>query len=130
MDAADALEAGQAAEDSGDLVGATAAYESLLGDPEPRVVATATLCLGRVAWKRGHLDVALARCEEARGITMRVGDTGLRARVENAMGVLHVARAESAQAKAAYGAALDLTADPAKRTIHAARRWRCTTSGC
>ena len=115
MDATDALEAGQAAEDSGDLVGAAAAYESLLTDPEPRVVATANLCLGRVAWKRGQLDVALARCEEARGITMRVGDMSLRARVENAMGVLHVARAEYAQAKAAYGVALDLTPDAATR---------------
>lgn len=115
MDAADALESGQAAEDSGDLVGAAAAFESLLGDPNPSVVATARLCLGRVAWKRGQLDVALDLCEEARSITIRVGDSNLRARVENAMGVLHVARAEYAQARAAYGVALDLTPDPATR---------------
>jgi tetratricopeptide (TPR) repeat protein len=115
MDVSDALEAGQAAEDSGDLVGAAAASESVLGQRDPRVAATAGLCLGRIAWKRGQLDIALARCEEARDLTIQLGDVDLRARVENAMGVLHVARAEYAQAKAAYGVALELTHDAATR---------------
>ena len=115
MDVTDALEAGQAAEDSGDLVGAAAAYESVISHQDPRVAATANLCLGRIAWKRGELDTALARCEAARDITIRLGDMDLRARVENAMGVLHVARAEFSQARASYGVALDLTHDPATR---------------
>lgn len=115
MDVADALEAGQAAEDSGDLVGAAAAYDSLTTHADARVVATANLCLGRICWKRGNLDDALRCCEEARAITIRIGDVDLRARVENAMGVLHVARGEYAQARAAYGVALDLTQDASTR---------------
>lgn len=115
MDAKEALDAGQRAEDSGDLVGATAAYESLVGHSDARVVATAKLNLGRVLWKGGQLDAALEKCQEARAITIRAGDSDLRARVENAMGVLHVARHEYAQAKAAYGVALELTRDAATR---------------
>lgn len=115
MDVTEALEAGQTAEDSGDLVGAAAAYSSLTSHADPRVVAKANLCLGRIAWRRGELDEALRRCEEARAITIRVSDLDLRAGVENAIGVLHVARGEYAQARAAYGVALELTHEAATR---------------
>jgi tetratricopeptide (TPR) repeat protein len=115
MDVLDALRDGQAAEDAGDLVGAAAAYGSLTGHADPRVVAESRLHLGRVAWKRTSLEEALQHCDEARGIAIRLGDQDLRAKVENAMGVLHVARAEYAQARAAYDVALDLTKDGVTR---------------
>lgn len=115
MDAKEALDAGQRAEDGGDLVGAAAVYESLLGDADQRIVASAALNLGRTHWKRGELDAALTRCQQARAIAMRISDSDLRALVENAIGVLHVAREEYSQAKAAYGVALELTTDPATR---------------
>jgi tetratricopeptide (TPR) repeat protein len=115
MDVEEALLAGQRAEDAGDLVGAGAAFASLTSHEDPRVVATAKLHLGRVAWRRNELDAALLLCEESRAVAMRLGDQDLRARVENAMGVLHVAREEYAQAKAAYVVALELTKDTRTR---------------
>lgn len=115
MDVEDALTAGHAAEDAGDLVGAAAAFASLVAHEDPRVVATAKLHLGRIAWRRNEYDGALLLCEESRAIAMRLGDQDLRARIENAMGVLHVAREEYAQAKAAYVVALDLTKDTVTR---------------
>src|SRR6185503_11058366 len=111
VDVEEALIAGQRAEDAGDLVGAAAAFASLASHEDPRVVATAKLNLGRVAWRRNDLDAALVLCEESRAIAMRVGDQDLRARTENAIGVLRVAREEFAQAKAAYVVALELTED-------------------
>lgn len=115
MDVEEALIAGQAAEDAGDLVGAAAAFSSLTSHEDPRVVATAKMHLGRVAWRRADFDAALGLCEESRSVAMRLGDQDLRARVENAMGVLHVAREEYAQAKAAYVVALELTRDNVTR---------------
>lgn len=115
MDVEEVLTAGQTAEDAGDLVGAAAAFASLTSHADPRVVATAKLHLGRVAWRQSQLDTALGLCEESRAIAIRLGDQDLRARIENAMGVLHVARAEYAQAKAAYVVALELTKDTVTR---------------
>jgi tetratricopeptide (TPR) repeat protein len=115
MDVEDATRAGLSAEADGDLVGATAAFASLIGHSDLRVVADAKLHLGRIAWKQTQVEAARAYCEDARAIAMRLGDPDLRARVENAMGVLHVARAEYAQARAAYGVALELTKDPVTR---------------
>lgn len=109
------LTAGLAAEDAGDLVGAAAAFVSLASHEDPHVVATAKLHLGRIAWRQNELDDALRLCEESRAIAMRLGDQDLRARIENAMGVLHVAREEYAQAKAAYNVALELTKETTTR---------------
>ena len=114
-DVADAVAAGHNAEDAGDLVGAAAAFASLLPHADPRVPAEARLHLGRIAWKQSRVDEALEHCVEARDIAIRLGDQDLRARVENAMGVLHIARSEYAQAKAAYGMALELTSDVVTR---------------
>jgi tetratricopeptide (TPR) repeat protein len=111
MDVADAIRAGYAAEEGGDFVGATAAYASLAGHADPRIVAEANFHLGRVAWKQMELDRALTHCETARALAIRLGDQDLRARVENAAGAVHVSRSEYNQAQAAYTLALDLTAD-------------------
>ena len=115
MDVDEALSAGQTAEDAGDLVGAAAAFASLTSHEDQRVVAIAKMHLARVAWRRAELDDALALCEESRAIAMRLGDQDLRARVENALGVVRVAREEYAQAKAAYVVALELTTDVVTR---------------
>ena len=111
----DVCAAGLAAEEAGDFIGAGAAFASLLGSDDPLVVATAQFHMGRVAWKQGRLDEALGLCETARASAIRLGDVDLRARVENAIGVLHVARGEYGQAQAAYTVALELTADTVTR---------------
>lgn len=109
------FEEGIAAEDAGDFIAAAAHFRARLDDPDPVVAATARFHLGRVTWKQGRLDEALALCEEARAIAIRLANADLRARVENAVGVLHVARGEYAQAQAAYGVAMELTADVVTR---------------
>lgn len=111
MSAADDIRAGIAAEEAGDFVGAAAAFESLLDDPVELVRAQARLHLGRVAWRQGQTDRALALCEEARVLAIRMHDTQLRAQVENAIGVVYVSRGEYEQARAAYGVALALSTD-------------------
>lgn len=102
---------GMALEDAGDFIGAETLFRSLLGHTDPAVAGTARFHLGRVTWKQGRLDEALALCDEARTTAVRIGDNMLRAQVENAVGVLHVARGEYEQAQAAYAVALDLTPD-------------------
>ena len=104
-----------AAEEAGDFVGAAAAFGSLVDDPDARAAATARFHLARVVWKQGRLDEALALCEQTRAAAIRLADDDLRAQVENAIGVLHVARGEYAQARAAYGVAFDLTRDAVTR---------------
>jgi tetratricopeptide (TPR) repeat protein len=111
MVADEAFRVGQSAEEAGDLVGAAAAFESYLDDPDPLTAATARFHLGRVVWKRGQLDAALQLCEEARDTAVKLRHQDLRAKVENAIGVLRVARGEYEQARAAYAVALDLTQD-------------------
>lgn len=107
----DVWAAGLKAEEAGDFIGATAAFSSLLNHGDALVVATAKFHLGRVEWKQGRLDDALALCESSRAEAVRLANRDLRARVENAIGVLHVARGEYAQARAAYTVALELTPD-------------------
>lgn len=115
MSADEALRAGKSAEDAGDFVGAAAAFGSLLAAPEPRLAAQARFNLARVVWRQGNLDKALELCQSTRVLATQLGDDDLRAQVENAIGVLHVARGEYAQASAAYAVALDLTQDAAIR---------------
>lgn len=111
----EAIRAGQAAEHAGDYLGAAAAFGSLLDSEDPRTGAAARCHLGRVAWKQGRLDEALELCESARSLALRTDDVDLRAGIENAIGVLHVARGEYAQARAVYAVALDLTRDAVTR---------------
>lgn len=115
MDASQLVRDGQAAEEAGDYDGAVGAFSALLEHPDARAVASAHLHLGRVAWKQGRLDEAVRSLDEARARAIRLGDTALRAQVENAVGVLCVARGELAQARAAYTVAQELTPDPTTR---------------
>src|SRR6185436_17802939 len=107
----EAFRVGQSAEEAGDLVGAAAAFESHLDDGDALVAATARFHLARVVWKRGQLDAALTLCEESREAAVRLQHRDLRSKVENAIGVLRVARGEYEQARADYAVALDLTDD-------------------
>lgn len=115
MIGADAIRTGEAAELSGYYLDATAAYESALSDPDQRVIADAHFHLGRVAWRQAHFDEALQHYEVARAICVRTGDSELRARVENGVGVVHHTRGELTQASAGYSVALDLTKDDTQR---------------
>jgi len=115
MDPEESFRTGQRAEETGDLVGAAAAYEYFLDDADAVVAATARFHLGRVMWKRGQLDAALSLNEEARVTAVRLENRELRAKVENAIGVLRVARGEYEQARAAYAVALDLSDDMVTR---------------
>ena len=111
VSADDVVRAGEAAERAGDFVGAAAAFGSLVDHEDSRVAAGARFHLGRVLWKQGQLAAALSLCQEAREMALKLEDRDLRAQIENAMGVLHFARGEYEQARAAYGVAADLTAD-------------------
>src|SRR5262249_48518485 len=57
------------------------------------------------------LDEALRLCEQAQATAVQLHNRDLRAKVENAIGVLRVARGEYEQARAAYAVALELTDD-------------------
>lgn len=111
----DAIQSGEAAELQGDFVDAAAAYGAALDDPDRRIVADAHFRLGRVSWRQGRYDEALAEYETARAMAMEIGDAEIRARAENGVGAVHYARGAYAQARAAYGVALDITTEPSLR---------------
>ena len=115
MTGPDAIRAGEAAEHGGDLVLATAAYQSALDHADRAVVADANFHLGRVAWRQGRYDDALAAYTRARALAVEADATEVRARVENGIGAVHYARGEYAQARAAYGVALELTHEASLR---------------
>ena len=115
MTGPDAIRVGETAEHGGDLVLAGAAYESALNDPDPSTVADAHFHLGRVAWRQGRYDDALASYTKARALAVETGSAEVRARVENGIGAVHYARGEYAQARAAYGVALELTHEASLR---------------
>jgi len=115
MTGPDAIRAGETAEQGGDLVLATAAYQSALDHPDRAVVADAHFHLGRVAWRQGRYDDALAAYAKARALAVESGSTEVRARIENGIGAVHYARGEYAQARAAYGVAIELTHDRSMR---------------
>lgn len=115
MSGRDAITVGEAAELSGSFLDASAAYQAALADADESVVADAQFHLGRVCWRQGRYDEAVAYYEAARLIAMRLGDDELRARVENGIGVVHHARGALAQARASYAVALDFTHDDTQR---------------
>jgi len=115
MTGPDAIRAGEAAEQGGDLVLAAAAYQSALDHSDRSLVADAHFHLGRVAWRQGRYDDALSAYTKARSLAVESDSTEVRARVENGIGAVHYARGEYAQARAAYGVALELTAEPSLR---------------
>ena len=115
MSGPDAIRIGEAAEGAGDFLGASAAYQSALAESDPRLIADAHFHLGRVGWRQGRYDDAVAQYEQARALAMSVGANELRARVENGLGVVHHARGALAQARASYAVALELTEDETQR---------------
>ena len=115
MSGHDALVAGEQAELAGDFVGAAAAYEAALDDGDADVAGRALFNLGRVAWRQGHLEAAQERFEAARAIALRGADDEARARAENGLGLVHYARGEYVQARAALTIARDLSRDAVLR---------------
>jgi tetratricopeptide (TPR) repeat protein len=115
MTGPEAIRAGEAAEQGGDLVLATAAYQSALDHPDHTIAADAHFHLGRVAWRQGRYDDALAAYTKARALALESDSMEVRARVENGIGAVHYARGEYAQARAAYGVALELTHERSMR---------------
>src|SRR5215470_15023116 len=101
MVGAEAIAKGEAPELAGDFLDASAAYESALGDEDPLVVANAHFHLGRVRWRQSRYDEAVSHYEKARATAVDHGAHELRARIENGLGVVHHARGEMAQARAA-----------------------------
>ena len=106
------LAAGEAAEERGDYVQAAASYAPLAEDEEPEFRAEGLFRLGRVAWRQGRFDLALAHYEAARTVARAAGRRDLEARAENGIGSVHYSRGEYAQARASYQLAIERTTDP------------------
>jgi tetratricopeptide (TPR) repeat protein len=102
---------GQVAESEGDYVAAAAAYRAMIGAPDPRISAEGYFLLGRVSWRQGRLDAALAAYESASAAAERLGDSELHARVQNGVGAVHYAHGDHDAARRAYSAAEAETTD-------------------
>jgi tetratricopeptide (TPR) repeat protein len=111
----DALTRGEEAERRGDLVAAVNAYTAARDGGDARVASAATFRLGRVAWRQGRFDEALALYERARGVAAQLGDDELLANAENGIGALHCERGAYVQARASYHVALERTSDASLR---------------
>ena len=71
------LAAGERAEHTGDYVAAVAAYRAVTSVPDEELVAKAYFCLGRVSWRQGRYDAAMAAFENSRALAARLrGDSG------------------------------------------------------
>lgn len=120
---AELLAAGEAAESTGDFPGAGDAYArahaAVLGaqasPANDAAHAETRFRMGRVAWRQGRFDAALAHYDAARALGQRLEDVELLARVENGVGAVHYSRGSYAQARASYRVALDLTHQDAVR---------------
>lgn len=115
MSGTDALRAGESFELAGDFLDAAATYGSALNDADPIVVAEARFRLGRVAWKQGRFDEAIAHFGTARQLSVAHGSAFVRALVENGLGVIHQEKGELEQARACYAVALELAQDDTQR---------------
>ena len=112
----EAIRTGERAELRGELGVAVTMYERLLAGGEPGTAAEARFRLGRVAWRQGRYDDAIAHYAAAAAAATSLGLVNLQARVENGVGAVHYARGAYAQARASYGLAQELASDdPALR---------------
>jgi tetratricopeptide (TPR) repeat protein len=109
------LDRGETAERTGHLGDAEAAYRAAAAAGDPALAAEALFRLGRVAWRHGRYDEAIADYARARDAAHRIGATGLRARIENGVGAVHYSRGEYRQARACYAVAHDLAQDDSLR---------------
>ncbi len=103
---------GEAAEARGDYVQAAAAYTRVAESGDPATAAEGLFRLGRVSWRQGRYDDALAWYERARSAAREGAAPDLEARAENGIGAVHYSRGEYAQARASYQLAMERTKDP------------------
>ncbi len=106
------LSDGEAAEQRGDYVQATAAYARVAEADDRTAAAEGLFRLGRVAWRQGRYDVALEWYDRARTTAREGRVPDLEARAENGIGAVHYSRGEYAQARASYQMAMERTSDP------------------
>ena len=109
------LAAGERAETAGDYLAAAAAYRSVTGVASADLAAEAYFRLGRVTWRQGRFDLALASFENARALANQAGARALLSRIENGVGAVHYARGDYAAARRAYALAESATDDPVMR---------------
>ncbi len=109
------LAAGARFEASGDYLAAAAAYRAVTEQGDETDAAEGWFRLGRVSWRHGRHDAALAAFQSARALAERTGDVELLARVENGTGAVHYARGDHTSARRAYAAAGALTRDDSMR---------------
>jgi tetratricopeptide (TPR) repeat protein len=105
------LAAGERAEALGDYVSAAAAYRAVVDVPDVHLSARAQFCLGRVNWRQGRFDAALAAFRNSEALAEQAGDMELRARVANGIGAVHYARGDYTAARKSYALAESLTDD-------------------
>ena len=103
---------GEAAERRGDYVRASAAYARVAESDDGATAAEGLYRLGRVEWRQGRHDAALAWYERARAKARDGALRDLEARAENGIGAVHYSRGEYAQARASYQLAMGRAADP------------------
>jgi tetratricopeptide (TPR) repeat protein len=103
---------GEAAEQRGDYVQASAAYARVAESEDAATSAEGLFRLGRVAWRQSRHGDALAWYERARTAARDGGQPDLEARAENGIGAVHYSRGEYAQARASYQLAKERTHDP------------------
>lgn len=105
---------GKAAEIRGDLVAAAASYRALAELPDPVSAAEGHFRLGRLAWRQGHFEDALAAYARMLDLGNATGRDDIVARAHNGRGAVHYSRGEYAQAQACYRLAMSLTPDASR----------------
>ncbi len=103
---------GEAAEQRGDYVQASAAYARVAESEDHAAAGEGLFRLGRVEWRQGRYDSALDWYERARAMAREGRLADLEARAENGVGAVHYSRGEYAQARASYQLAMERTGDP------------------
>lgn len=111
------LAAGERAEVEGDYVAAVAAYRAITAVSDEKLVAKAYFCLGRVSWRQGRYEAALAAFENARALAIRIGDDELHARIDNGIGVVFQSRGDHVGARRAWDSAEKRTTDSQLRAM-------------
>ena len=96
------IEAGELAQERGEFLEASAAFEAALEDLDPLVVATAHNCLGKLMWQQGAFDASFAAFEKARTIAIRHDAADVLARAEIGLGLVYYARGDYAKARSLY----------------------------
>lgn len=109
------IEAGELAEQRGDFLEASSAFEAALEDHDPLVVATARNCLGKLAWRQGAHDVAFASFEKARASAIRHSAVDIRARAELGLGNVYYGRGDYVRARELYDGVRNSATTPGLR---------------